>query len=754
MLLTIGSRLGAFVIEAPIGVGGMGEVYRATDSRLSRTVALKVLRPGSESTTGGTLQLLEREARAVAALNHPHICTLYDVGFEGTFGYLVMEYLEGQTLEQRLQDGTMALETAVIYARQLAGALAAAHAKGVIHRDLKPANLFLTHSGALKILDFGIAKLAPVAHIAETRAGITETGTFTGTVGYAAPEQLRGEAVDHRTDVFAVGAVLSELLSGAPPFARSSTVDTMSAILHEPPRSLPASVPAAFAAIIARCLEKDPARRFQSAIELLAAFDSPMAPVATPSATPPTAAPPSIAVLPFADLSPAKDQEYFCDGIADELIAALMGLTGVRVASRTSAFQFKGRAEDIGEIGRKLRVNNVLEGSVRRAGSQLRITVQLTDVAEGFQTWSRRYDRAVDDVFAVQDEIAHAIVEQLKIELGPKTGERIALPAPRNLDAYNLLLQGRYSVHKLTKDGLENGMAFYRQALELDPEYAEAHAELAHCFVLFAIFSVAPPRHVMPTATAAVARALAINPNLAQGQLSLAAARFWYEWDWTGAETAYRRALELMPGDGWTRMCYALFLGLRGRHDDALAEAKQAKEVDPVSLIISSLHIDILMLARRFDEAIDYGARAIMLEPSFFSSYRSLAVAQAGKGGYADAVATLDRGRPFAFGDAGYEGFLGWACGLAGDHSRAREIAQQLELRRESAYVAGSSIGRVYEGLGDMDDAMRWYRQAYDDRATECSSFSVAPNFDRARQDPRFRELIRLIESGVHEATM
>jgi TolB-like protein/Flp pilus assembly protein TadD len=722
----------------------MGEVYRARDTRLDRTVALKVLHARADA-AASALPLIEREARAAAALNHPHICTLYDIGHEGDFGYLVMEYLEGKTLEDVLRTGPLSPATVLLYARQLAGALTAAHGKRVIHRDLKPANLFLTNEGTLKILDFGIAKsVVPEGADAVTRRRTTQSGTFIGTVGYAAPEQLRGEPVDHRTDIFAVGVVLSELVAGHPPFARSTTVDTMSAILHEPPPPLPSDVPSALAAAIAKCLEKSPARRFQSAAELLAALDPPV--TATGEGAVPSDAPPSIAVLPFADLSPGKDQEYFCDGMADELITALMSLEGVRVASRTSAFQFKGRAEDVGEIGRRLRVRHVLEGSVRRAGNRLRVTVQLTDVAEGFQVWSERYDRALDDVFAVQDEIARTIVERLELDLG-RRDDRIVPRATRNMEAYNIYLQGRYLLFKLTMDGMKEGMALLERAGSLQPDYADAHASLAYGYLLQA-FTVAPPRQVMPLAKSAAERALRVNPDLAQGHLALASVRHWYDWDWAGAERAYKKAIELSPADAMARFNYAELLALLGRSEEAIAEAARATERDPISPIVCRAMGDALYVSRRYDEAIEYAHRMLALEPSFFSTYWILGLALAGKGQYAEAIGAFEQGRAHSYGDPPLESFLGWVSALAGDRDRARTIARELEGRRAVGYVSATNIALIYQGLGEMDEALRWYTLAVNERAADCSAYQQVPYFDAAREDPRFQALIRRINSG------
>ena len=742
MSLTPGFRLGRYEVVAPMGVGGMGEVYRATDTRLARTVALKVLHARPDSAETGH-QVLDREARAVASLNHPHICTLYDVGCEGAVEYLVMECLEGETLEDLLQAGLLPPDRVVTYARQLASALAAAHAKGVVHRDIKPANLFITTDGTLKVLDFGIAKTALLDPLNDqTRRRTTQPGTFVGTVRYAAPEQLRGEPIDPRTDIFAVGAVLSELLSGRAPFARATAVDTMSAILHDDPPVLPQSVPQTLASAIARCLAKNPARRYQSAIELLQALETP-----SPA---PVAAMPSIAVLPFADLSPAHDQEYFCDGMADELIAALMSLDGVRVASRSSAFQFKGQPGDVGDIGRRLKVNNVLEGSVRRAGNRLRVTVQLTDVAEGFQIWSARYDRALDDVFAVQDEIARAIVARLKVTL--RRGDApLVTAATSNIEAYTLYLKGRYLLFKLTLDGLAQGMEHLKRAVALQHDYAEAYASMAYGYLLHALFSLAAPRTVMPLAKSAAEAALRLNPNLAEGHIALATVRHWYEWDWTPAESGYRRAIELSPADGNARFNYAEFLISRSRFDEAIDEAGRAIECDPVSPIVNRAMGDALYVSGRFDEAIAHAERAIAMEPTFFSTYWVLGLSLAGQGRYMDAVHAFERARPYAHGDAPLEGFLGWAAALAGDRTRAATIARELESRRAAGYLAASNIGIVHQGLGNLDEAMRWYEQAFADRSGECVSYLNNPHFAAAREHPRFQVLLAHIESGVGE---
>jgi len=718
----------------------MGEVYRARDTRLDRIVALKVLHPHAMADAGLRLRF-EREARVVAALNHPHICTLFDVGRQDDLEYIVMEFLDGETFESRLRSGPVPPSDVHGYARQLASALSAAHARAVVHRDIKPSNLFITTAGTVKVVDFGIASEAMVPPDAETNPG-TEEGMFVGTMAYAAPEQLRGDPVDERSDLFALGTVLYELLAGKSPFARRTAFDQMGAILHEDPPVLPSGVPLPLAFAVTRCLAKRPEDRFQSAQALLEQLDS------TPAATVRSA--PSIAVLPFDDLSPKRDQEYLCDGIADELITALMGLEGVRVASRTSAFQFKDKSQDVAGIGRRLRVKTVLEGTVRVAGPRLRVTVRLIDVLEGFQVWSKKYDRSFDDIFEVQDEIARAVVAQLKVTLSQGDAPLVS-HGTANVAAYNLYLRGRHMIFKLTLEGLTGGMALLNEAIEAQPDYADAYATQAYCYLLYS-FSEAAPRQVMPLAKQAAERALELNPRLADGHLSLATVRQWYDWDWAGGEAAFREAIALSPGNAMARFNYAEFLLTRGRFDEALVEAGRAIELDPVSPIVSRSMADVLYTSGRYAQAYAHTEKMLVLEPAFFSTYWIRGLSLAAQGEYEKAIAALERGRLYGHGNTQIESFIGWISALMGDRATAQSIAAQLEARRATGYVSGACIGLVHQGLGDMDEAMRWYRIAFDDRAGECAVFGITPYFEAARADARFRGLIERVDAGAAEA--
>jgi serine/threonine-protein kinase len=536
--------------------------------------------------------------------------------------------------------------------------------------------------------------------------------------------------------------VLYELLAGKSPFARRTAFDQMGAVLHEDPPVLPSGVPLPLAFAVTRCLPTRPEDRFQSALELLEQLD------ATPAAAVRSA--PSIAVLPFADLSPKRDQEYLCDGIADELITALMGIDGVRVASRISAFQFKERPEDVADIGRRLRVSTVLEGTVRVAGKRLRVTVRLTDVREGFPVWSARYDISFDDIFEVQDQIAKGVVDQLKITLASRDAPLVS-HGTANMAAYNLYLRGRHLLFKLTLEGLTGGMALLAEAIEAQPDFADAHATQAYGHLLYS-FSEAPPRLVMPLAKQAAERALTLNPRLADGHLSLATVRQWFDWDWAGAESAFREAIALSPGNALARFNHAEFLLSRGRFDEALVEAGRAIELDPVSPIVSRSMADVLYSSGRFDQARAHTEKMLTLEPAFFSTYWILGLSLAGLGAYDEALAALGRGRAYGHGNAQMESFIGWVSALKGDRDAASAIARQLEERRSTGYVSGGCIGLVHQGLGDMDTAMRWYETAVDERAGECAVFAITPYFAAAREDARFRNLMQRIESGAAEA--
>ncbi|HEV8610610.1 MAG TPA: protein kinase, partial [Thermoanaerobaculia bacterium] len=620
MTLSPGARLGPYEIVSPLGAGGMGEVYRARDTRLERAVAIKVL-PARLAADADALARFEREARAVAALSHPNILAIHDFGSDGGVVYAVAELLEGATLRERLATGALPSRKAVEYAVQAAQGLAAAHERGIVHRDLKPENVFVTNDGRVKLLDFGLARLRGAESAmgreteAPTAAIATEPGVVMGTVGYMSPEQVRGQAADHRSDIFALGAVLYEMLSGKRAFRGASAADTMSAVLNAEPELAPAFSTAepALAQIVRRCLEKSPGERFQSAQDLAFALAN------LSSSTRSRAAPrlsirprriavgsvaalaillaafalfsrvrsrqpiDSLAVLPFANASTDPESEYLSDGITETLINKLSRLPDVKVISRASAFRFKGKDQDPGAVARELGVRAVVTGRVTQLGDRLSIATELVDTRDNRQIWGERYDRKLSDVLTVQEEIAKEISETLKVRLTGEQQARLTRSATANPEAYQAYLKGFHHARKVTIPDVQKGIAYFRQALALDPNYAPAHAGLAYCYILWLPDWYMPAREAFPVGKEAASKAVALDPTLSEGHTYLGMARFLYDYDWAGAEQELRRATELNPADATAHHFYALFLGARARFGEAAREIARALELDPLS---------------------------------------------------------------------------------------------------------------------------------------------------------------------------
>ena len=576
MTLTAGSQLGPYQIVSQLGAGGMGVVYQARDPRLDRSVAIKLLPPDLTRDEIAKQRFLQ-EAKAASALDHPNICTIYEINeTEDGQLYLVMAHYEGETLKERIARGPVKLKDAIDIAMQVGEGLAKAHAAGIVHRDIKPANLMVTADGTIKILDFGLAKLAG-------SEGVTQTGTTVGTVAYMSPEQARGQEVDHRTDIWSLGVVLYEMLAGQPPFVGENLLSLSNAIMDGEPMALSGASSSAHS-VVTKALNKDKARRYLSVTDLLTELralqsGSDAATVATPA----KADVPSIAVLPFVNISADAEQEYFCDGLAEELIDALARLDGLRVVSRTSSFQFRGKGHDLRDVGQKLKVKTVLEGSVRKAGKRLRINAQLISTDDDYHLWSERYDRDMDDIFAVQDDIARRVVEKLKVKLLGAEGAPLVKRATANLEAYNLYLQGRHYLPGYTGKALEKAAGCFEKALALEPMYARAHAGLAHVLVSRATLFLAASRDVMLEAKAAALRALAADDEVGEAHFALGQVLWYYDWDWAGGEREHRRALELAPGDVLVRGSYANLLAHTGRTDEAIAEARTAIESDPLN---------------------------------------------------------------------------------------------------------------------------------------------------------------------------
>ena len=733
MTLAPGTHLGPYAIVSQLGQGGMGVVYTAHDPRLKRTVAIKLLPPDLTKDDTAKQRFLQ-EAQAASALDHPNICTIFEIN-ETDDGqlYLVMAHYEGETLKERIARGPLALDDAIDIATQVGTGLAEAHGAGIVHRDIKPANLLVTKSGVVKILDFGLAKLAGTE-------GITQTGTAIGTVAYMSPEQARGQDVDHRTDIWSLGVVLYEMLAGEPPFQGENLLSLSNAILEKEQASL--SGPSSSAqSIVTKALAKDRGQRYQAVDELLGELRKRQgSPTGVAPEQPDV---PSIAVLPFTNMSGDPEQEYFCDGLAEELIDALARLDGLRVVARTSAFQFKDQAQDLRRVGEQLNVKTALEGSVRKAGSRLRINAQLINTADGYHLWSERYDREMDDVFAVQDDIARSVVEKLKVKLLGAPDAPLVKPPTDNLEAYNLFLEGRYYFARYTKTSFERSLACFARAQALEPGYAQALAGSAHVQTQQAFMGYVAPRDVMPLAKRAAVEALAADETIAAAHTAMARVLEVYEWDRPAALRENGRALELSPGDALIRTFYAVLLARDGQEAASVIETRAAVESDPLSLMARSFLSLILVCARRFDDALVEASHAVEMDPTHFLAGWSLGLAMAGQGRNEEAIDVFKHATTVQPDDPYAQGYLGWALGLAGQRKDATRILHELEDKRRRQYCSGSSPALVSLGLGDHRQALSWLETAAEERDPMLAFINVLYVYDPLRSDPRFHALLR-----------
>jgi len=681
MPLSAGEKLGPYEILAPIGAGGMGEVWKARDTRLNRIVAIKRLK-------GDHTARFEQEAHAIAALNHPHICQIYDVGPD----YLVMEYLEGQPAQ-----GPLRADEAVRLAVQIASALEEAHGHGILHRDLKPANILVTAKGSAKLLDFGLAKLTTDSDADATK---TTEGAVAGTPAYMAPEQAEGKPLDERSDVFSFGAVLYEMLSGQRAFAGNSTAQVLCAVLRDDPEPLQA--PAELQRIVGRCLAKQPRDRFQSAKELKTALEQVSAK--------PSQQQPSIAVLPFANMGGDKENEYFSDGLAEEIINFLAQIPGLKVIARTSAFAFRGKSEDIRKIADTLGVATILEGSVRRSGNRLRVTAQLIDAADGSHLWSQRYDREMADLFDLQDEIAQAIASALQVKL---SGTQAPLQQYKpSLPAYEALLKARHYTYSGRPDLLPRVKECYEQAIALDSKFALAHCEYGNYFFGLAFLGALPANQALPLSRSQAQKALELDPSLPEGHAMLGAVAAYLEYDWKEAERRFRLAMARDPVPVFVRLCYAsIYLFLTGRPAEALQQLDLALQEDPLNLLLRPNRAACLAAVGRDEEAAAAYREILELNPAMAHAHEVLAYRHASRGDLDQALAHCEK----AYALAPLSNVIGMLAGLlkrTGEAQRAEELLQKLQPR--DAFGAPRGLAVYHWVLREFDASADWIERAID----------------------------------------
>jgi serine/threonine protein kinase/Tfp pilus assembly protein PilF len=737
-----GTILGNYKVESLLGRGGMGVVYKAHQISLDRPVALKIL-PPTLSSDSSFVKRFKREARAVAKLSHSNIIQIFDITEGQNLHFFSMEYVEGRTLDKVLEEkDKLEPSEAVNIISQAALALEHAHKNDIIHRDIKPSNIILDRRGNVKVMDFGLAR------IADDRSRLTQSGTLMGTLDYMSPEQCRGEELDERTDIYSLGVLLYEMLTGKTPFEAPNEAALIHKIINEKPcevRSIESGVPIDLSDIVSRAMLKNKDDRYSDISEFLDDVRSftkltPAVSVEEAKSTP------SIAVLPFVNMSADPEQEYFCDGLSEELINALTQIRDLKVIARTSAFSFRGKEVDVRDIGKKLDVSNVLEGSVRKAGKKLRITAQLVDTESGHHLWSERYDRELEDVFAIQDEITKAIVDKLKPRLLDREKARVRKRQTVNLEAYNIYLEGRYFWNKMNEDALKKAIECFEIAIAKDPNYALAYAGLADAQIGLTYYSTIHPKKLFPKAKKAAMKALAIDNSLAEAHTPLAVIKTNFDWDWEGAEKEYKRAIELNPGYAVAHMWYANYLNSLSRFDEAVKEIELALELDPVSPYINRQAGGIYAYIGKYGRAIEVTRKTLELDPKFHRAHLQLGVIYFLKSMYKEARAEFERELEISRPITPYvESHIGSAYALMGEQSKTEDILKSLLEQSRKTYVAPSTVAFLYLALGDFDKGFEWLNKAYEEHDIWLGGIRLGAPFLNIETDPRYTAILRKI---------
>jgi len=785
-----------YKIVRKLGAGGMGEVFLAEDTKLSRQVAIKFLRPTSDADAEQSGRRLLREARAAAILDHPNICAIHEVGEEGGRPFIVMQYVEGETLDRLIRKKPLTPEQAVAIGAEVADALSAAHARGLVHRDIKPSNIIVTPRGQAKVMDFGLASSAagPLGADAQTESALSTPGAMIGTVPYMSPEQVRGEPADSRSDIFSLGVTLYEALSGHRPFAGENTAVTASAILTTEPALLTRynpAIPDELQRIVRKCLEKDRERRYRTAADLhvdlqnltrdsqsrpIASMGGPVAPrsarraprllavaavvaalgvagwYAVSQLGPAQAPPPTIsaiAVLPFVNSNRDPNTEYLSDGITESIINAFSQLPRLRVMARTTSFRYKNKDVDPARAGRELGVDAVVTGKVLQLADTLAIQADLVRVSDGAQLWGERFDRKLADVLAVQDEIARQITEKLRLRL---TGEEQQLVTKRftdNTDAYNLFLRGRYFYGRTSEEGLDKSITFYQQAIAADPNYALAYVGLAQSYAtLGGVFGFRSPRDAWPRVLEFAVKAVALDPKLGEAHVALAAYKLQYEWDWPGAEAELKQAITFNPNYGGAHTTYGSYYSSIGQLDRAMSERKIAQALDPLSPFATANVGYPYYYAKRYDEAIEHYRKAVELDPNYPWAHLWIGQAYVQKGLHQQALDAILECIRLSGGDTRTKATLGHAYAVAGRRGEALQVLDELKKASTSRYVSPYFLALIYVGLKDDDRALDALDAAYAERHPYLTFLKVEPVFERLRSHPRFIDLQRRVGLG------
>jgi serine/threonine protein kinase/tetratricopeptide (TPR) repeat protein len=808
MPLTSGTKLGRYEIQSPLGAGGMGEVYRATDTKLGRDIALKVL-PAEMAEDPERLGRFRREAKTLAQLDHPNIVTIHSVEDADGIHFLTMQLVEGLPLNRLIPQGGQPVEQIVEIASALGDALAAAHEKGIVHRDLKPANVMISTEGRVKVLDFGLAKDIRAANSSDatmTSDSRTQIGVVMGTPAYMSPEQVSGRTLDHRSDIFSLGVVLHEMATGRRPFEGGSSAELISSILRDTPppvNELRPELPADLARVIRRCLEKDPRYRLQTARDVSNEFRDLGRTITRPTPVPTSTAHAavaadsgavrdesgdpytqgfsgikrhrialaiaviglvigsvgvaaylkrsnpgqieSIAVLPLENRSNNPDDGYISDGITESVNNSLARLPALSVTPHSVAFHYKGKAMDVRKIGDELHVEAILAGSVAQRGDDLTIDVELDDVRNGKQLWGEQYHRKLADLLAVQSDIAKEVSQRLRSQLSLEAQKDLTKGSTANPEAYRLYLKGKYHTYKLTKEGFDTGIDYFNQAIAIDPNYALAYSGLAFNYINQEDWHL-PPNEGVPKAKEAAKHALAIDDSDAGAHLVLAIAAYWYDWDWAAAEREFRRSIELNPNSSDAYWYYGWFLASMRRNDQAIAEVKRSQQIDPLTVFPTAGVGTLYLFTRQWDPAIEQLHHAIAIDPNFWFSYSFLGRAYEQKGKLPEAIAQFQRAVELEKENAEIWSGLGNAYAVSGNRAAAQKVLDHLKELSAHSWVAPYNVAVIYAGLGDKDQAFALLERAYQDRSYYMPSFlTMDERLDNLHSDPRYAALVKRV---------
>jgi len=777
----IGKTISHYRILEKLGGGGMGVVYKAEDTKLKRYVALKFL-PQDLTRDDEAKERFVHEAQAASALDHSNICTIHEIDeTEDGQMFIAMAYYEGETLKKKMASGQLPVDSAIDLAIQITQGLAKAHEHGITHRDIKPANVMITKDGVAKIVDFGLAKLA-----GQTR--LTKTGTTMGTVAYMSPEQAQGIDADHRSDIWSLGVVMYEMITGQLPFRGEYEQVVVYSILNEdaqPITSQRTDAPLELERIVNKAMAKNRDERYQHVDEMLLDLKALRRDVESGISRPrlmprmlfktkrrvryasmaalvlllvlaglyfrqnlgdktkKSLDKIRLAVLPFDNITQNPEDEYFADGMTDEMIAKLSKISGFGVIARTSVMQYKTAPKSIADVGQELNVSKVLEGSVRKAADKLRIAVKLIDVKTQEPVWSTEYDKEFADVFAIQNEVAQQVASALRVELSPAEKRQIEKRRTENLEAYNLYLQGMYYVNKWTPQGLQKGIEFFNQAIKIDSDFALVYTGLALAYNNFGHSAYGPTLEVWPKAKAYALRALEIDPTLSEAHAELASILMVFDWDWLGAERAYKHAIALNPDYPRVHQSYAGFLSALGRQNEALAEIRLAQELDPLDLVSKNGEGIMLFLARRYDEAIEQFNKTIAMDPNYPLPYVWLALIYIEKGMAEEALSAAEKYVTLTAGGGLAVAVRGYIYARAGRRNEALKTAEQLVKYSKQRYVPANVVALIYAGLGESDLALEWLEKACQQRDPQMYRIKVLPPLDPLRSDPRFISLLK-----------